>query len=358
MLGAVLAVAVLRLWFCAQLPVNTSDLLRSVHTALYTLRDGLGVAGVRLGDLDPALRGIGWARVPYSYPPLVLPFFTAVAAASPTLFAAKLALTMVEAANALLLRRITGSSWLAVLYWASPASIWWVSGEGQFEPLMAAFMFGAAATLRTRPVLALALLGLGVDVKLTAVLLLPWCLLVVRRERPELLGRAVGAFVVAVAAPILVAQMWYGAIEGMLSIPATIRYNPYYWNVLDGAVFRWNPAWLVTANAVTTYGVLGVMVWQARRRESGWAELGGAVAFVVFMKLSALAQPWYVLLIPAFVMPVQDRPGERGLRWWLVALTPLLDVYSFTQLVAGPWGWLEVEVHRGLSAFTRLGIGG
>ena len=358
MLGAVLAVAVLRLWFCAQLPVNTSDLLRSVYTALYTLRDGLGVAGVRLGDLDPALRGIGWARAPYSYPPLVLPIFTAVAAISPTLFAAKLALTVVEAGNALLLRRITGSAGLAVLYWASPVSIWWVSGEGQFEPLMAVFMLGAVATLRTRPTLALALLGLGVEVKIAAGLLLPWCLLVVRRERPERLGRAVGAFAVAVTAPILVAQMWYGAIEGLLSIPSTIRYNPYYWNVLDGAVFRWNPGWLVAANAVATYGVLGVMLWHARRREDGWAQLGGAIAFVALMKVSALAQPWYVLLFPALVMPVRDPPGERGLRWWLIALTPLLDVYSLTELVAGPWGWLEVEVHRGLSAFTRLGIGG
>lgn len=358
LVGLVLGVALLRLWFCAQLPVNTSDLLRSLHTALFTLRDGLGVAGVPLRDLDPELRFVGWSHIAYLYPPLVLPFFTAVAAVSPTLFAGKLALTAVEAVNAVLVGRITGSRWLGALYWASPLSIWWVSGEGQFEPLMAAFMLGAVALVRKRPALALAFLGLGVDVKLTAALLLPWCLVVVRRERPEALGRAMGAFAAAVLAPILVAEGWYGLIEGMLSIPATDRYNPYYWNVLDLTVFRWNPDWLVGVNAVATYGVLALMIVHARRRERGWVELGGAIAFVALVKVSALAQPWYMLLFPAFVMPVHDAPGERGLRWWLVALTPLLDVLSLSQLFVGPWGWLEIEMHRGLTAFTELGIGG
>jgi glycosyl transferase family 87 len=353
---AIVAVAAVRIWFSARLPVNTADVLRSIHTALYVLRDGPAVAGVPLVELDPGLQALGWARVPYSYPPLVLPFFVIVAAISPTLFAAKLALTLVEAVNASLIARITGSRWLGVLYWASPASIWWASGEGQFEPLMAFFMLAAVAVLRRSPAGALALLALGFHIKLTAILLLPWCLLMIWRNAPGAMAKSVAAFVVVIVAPFVIAGLWYSVIDGLLGIPGTIRYNPYYWNFFDATAFLWNPGWLVSINALATYAVLGFMIWRAWRTQGGWAQFGGAIAFVVLVKVSTLAQFWYFLLFPAFVMPIEPVEGGADVRWWLVALTPLLDVRPLIEILSGPFGWSEVQTYFGFSAFTRFGV--
>lgn len=353
---AVLVVALIRLWYCAQVPVNTADVLRSIYQALFMLRDGPGVAGVPLAALDQDLARVGWARLPYSYPPLVLPFFGLVAALSPTLFAAKLALTLLEGLNAVLLVRITSSRWLGVLYWASPASIWWVSGEGQFEPLMAVFMFAALVLVRKRPVLALALLACGVNVKVTAVLLLPWCLLLVERERRESLLHACLAFVVALAVPLLIAGLFYPVVDGLLGISGSLRYNPYYWNVTDRRFFGWNPGWLVAVNAIATGGVLALMAFRATRVERGWHHFGGAIGFVILVKVSTLAQFWYFLLFPAFVMPIDDRVGRWDVRWWLVALTPLLDVRSLVELFVGPFGWLETRTYNELTPFTKLSV--
>jgi hypothetical protein len=349
------AVAAARLAMCARVPVNTGDILRHIHTALYVLQDGLSVAGVPLAELDAGLQGLSWAGVAYSYPPLVLPFFTVVAALSPTLFAAKLALTLVEAANAALVARITSRPWLGVLYWALPSSIWWVSGEGQFEPLMALFMLSAVALVRSRPVAALALIALGFHVKLTALLLLPWLVFTVRRERPEALARAGGAFVVALVVPVLVAGAWYPVLQGIVGIASTLRFNPYYWNPVDATALLWVPPWLRAINALATYGVLAFMLVRGARTRAWWA-YAGAIAFLVLVKVSALAQFWYLLLFPALVMPVEREPGGLDVRLCLLALVPLLDVYSLVELLVGPFGWIEVGTYEGLSAFTPFGV--
>lgn len=371
--AAVGAVAIVRLWMCARTPENTADLLRSIHVALYVLRDGPSVVGTPLLELDPGLQALSWAHTGYSYPPLVFPFFVLVAALSPTLFAAKVGLTLVEAANAVLVARVTGRQWMGAAYWALPGSIWWVSGEGQFEPLMALCMLGAVAMLRAgpaavpanrRPLVAAALLGLGVNVKLTAGLLLPWLLWeVVRREGDAGRGRpaaalvaTLGAFAAAVVAPLFVAGLWYPVVEGMTGIPETVRYNPYYWNPLDPGIFRWNPGWLRVSNAAVSIGAIAFLAWLGATRRVAWPRLAGALAFLGLLKVSSLAQFWYLVLFPAFVMPTEGKLAGVDVRWWLLALTPLLDLRSLAELVVGPFGWSEAAVYEGINAFTPFGI--
>ena len=63
-----------------------------------------------------------------------------------------------------------------------------------------------------------------------------------------------------------------------------------------------------------------------------------------------LAQFWYFLQLPAFLMPLR----ERRLRFWLIALTPALDVYSLAQMVAGPFGWTMGDYYQGFDAFRPL----
>ena len=128
-------IAVLRGYFCWQDPVNSGDVVRHLLHSFHVLDEGLAAAGVPLQELDPDLAGSTWSAFPYNYPPVTLAFFVLIAALAPAVTAAKVALTVIEALNAWLLARVTGNRWLGLLYWASPVSIWWVSGEGQFEPL-------------------------------------------------------------------------------------------------------------------------------------------------------------------------------------------------------------------------------
>lgn len=195
-------------------------------------------------------------------------------------------------------------------------------------------MLGAILAVRRRPVLAMALLGLGVQVKLTAVLLLPWLAVRIWRGHRERAWVAAGAFVAAFA-PMLLTELSYPVLESIASTFGTLRYNPYFWNPWDPEIFRWNPGWLIGANAVSTWAMLGVLGWFGWRSEDRWAYLA-PVLFLLLLKTSSLGQFWYVLLFPAFVAPIP----ERGVRAWLVAATPLMDVRSLIQLVWGPFGFV------------------
>jgi hypothetical protein len=111
-----IAVAALRFYYCTVLPVNTGDITRHLYTGLVVLKHGLASAGRPLVDSFPGAGGVAWAGLPYNYPIFALTFFTALAAIMPTIFFAKLSLTAVEAVNAILVSRITGSRWLGFLY--------------------------------------------------------------------------------------------------------------------------------------------------------------------------------------------------------------------------------------------------
>jgi hypothetical protein len=192
-------------------------------------------------------------------------------------------------------------------------------------------------------------------VNVLAVILLPWLVFTVRRERPEALARAGVAFVAALVLPALVAGIWYPVVQGILGIASSVRFNPYYWNLFDDAIFRWMPPWLRVVNALASWGVLAFMLVQAARTRA-WLAYGGAIVFLSLVKVSALAQFWYLLLVPAFVMPVERASDRLDVRLCLLALVPLLDVYSLVELVAGPFGWVEVGIYEGLSAFTPFGV--
>ncbi len=350
MVAVVVLAGVLRGWFCTLLPVNSGDLPRHILYGLFVLKHGLATAGVPLARLDPGLATVSWANAPYNYPPLALFFFVAVAAVSPTLFAAKLALTLIEGVNAWLLARVTGSRWLGVLYWASPVSIWWVSREGQFEPLQALFMLVALLLLRRSKPAAFAALALAVQVKLTALLLAPWFVVKALREEPGVLRASLAAFALALL-PTAAASLSYPVVDAIRSTFGTLSYNPYYWNVAARGIFKWNPGWLVACNALATYGAIGFLAWRAWKSREPVAYVG-AIGFLVLIKVSTLAQFWYILLFPAFVAPIP----EKKVRFWLIALTPLLDVRSLLELLTGPFGWTVRGYYAGLSAFQSLHV--
>src|SRR3954470_14956503 len=100
---ACVAVTGLRLYFCTRTPISTGDALRHIFTGLYVLKRGPGIAGVPLSSLNPDLKYLSFANLPYNYPPVALAFFTALAAIWPAVVTIKLALTLISAGNAWML---------------------------------------------------------------------------------------------------------------------------------------------------------------------------------------------------------------------------------------------------------------
>jgi hypothetical protein len=342
-----IGIAGLRLGYCTRLPVNTGDLPRHLYYGLYTAKLGLPAVGHSLAELNPALEGLAWSSLPYHYPIVALLFFTAIAKLSPTIFFAKLALTLIEAVNSLLVFKYSRQHWLALLYWASPISIWWVSHEGQFEPLQNLFVLGALLALKERKCLAFVLLAFAIQTKVTAIFFVPLFIFAVRREAPKDLLAMLGAFSIGFM-PTLIAASYYPVIAQVFASTGTMFYNPYYWNVLKPGVFGWNPTWLVLADECATCGMLLLFFILAVRRKSVVNYLA-PVCFILFCKASPLCQFWYFAVFMPFLLPVSDR-RERLL---LFALTPLLDISSLVEIVSGPFGYTIGDYYHGLTAFTR-----
>jgi hypothetical protein len=346
----VTAVAALRYHYCTQPPVNTRDVVRHMVYGRLVAERGVAIAGQALSQMDPPITMVTWSKVPYNYPIVTLGFFTLAAALSHTIFFAKLALTLIEAINACLVYLCSGQRWLAVAYWASPVSMWWVSREGQFEPLQSLFTLAALYLLPRTPGVAFALLALAVQVKLSAVLLLPFFLLSAVRGGWAALLPAAAGFALATT-PSLIALRYYPVITHVLRYNAPEVYNPYYWNVAAHGVFGWNPAWLIAADQASTYGMLLVLSWLALRTRRP-VQFAAPLAFLVLCKLHTNAQFWYMVLVPSFLLPIENRTW----RFWLIALVPLLDVHSLAEIVYGPFGHTVGDYYARLSAFDSIWI--
>jgi len=340
-------IACLRLVYCAQLPVNTGDLPRHLYYGLYTAKMGLPAAGHSLAGLNSSLAGVAWSDLPYNYPVIALLFFTAIAKLSPTMFFAKLALTLIEAANTLLIFQFSRQRWLALLYWASPISIWWASHEGQFEPLQNLFVLGALLALKEKKGLAFTLLALAIQVKVTAIFFVPYFLFAARRETLKNLLSTLGDFIIGFA-PTVLAACYYPVFAQVFSTTGTMAYNPYYWNVLKPGIFGWNPTWLVLFDECATYGMLLLLLILAAKQKNAVNYLA-PVCFILFCKVSPLCQFWYFAVFMPFLLPVSN-PRERLL---LFALTPLLDISSLVEIVSGPFGYTVGDYYQGLTAFVK-----
>ena len=336
LLVAVVATATaLRVRHCFEPPVNTGDVVRHLLYGVLVGERGPRWAAVPLVAVDRTHAGVSWAGLPYNYPVLTLLFFTGLAAVWPSIVGAKLALTVVEAVNAVLVARLGGNRWLGVAYWAYPSSIWWVSREGQFEPLQNLPALLALIALPRSPAVAGVLLGLAVQTKVTAVLLLPLLLVHAARRGARPCLEAAAAFVVSFL-PTVVSLAYYPSVGQLVRYSAPIRYNPYYWDLLDPSIFAWNPRWLVGADAAASWTLIAVLVVAAARARDARVAYLAPLAFAVLLKVHLNVQFWYWLATPIFLLPIP----QRRLREALLVLLPLVDVYAAAQLVHGPFGYV------------------
>ncbi len=331
---ALIGIAVLRVQFCFQTLASTGDAVRHICWGSIVNHQGYSVIGRPLAELAPGLKHVCWSDLPYNYPILSLLFDQLCAAIYPGVVTVKLLLTAIELINTYLVLKLTRSRLLSALYWASPLSIWWVSHEGQFEPLQSLFILLALILFSRKKYCnsAYLVLGLGIQVKLTAVFLLPYFVLSEDDVR-HVVKRAVW-FALAFVPSVLVFLV-ANPISLMLQSTA-LHYNPYHFNVLNTEWFGWNPLWLIISNQVASYGLLLTLVGYAfwRRNRRSLAEALPLVLYLVFVKSLANAQFWYMLTVIPLVLTI----SEERFRNTLFFLTPLLDIRSLAQIFVGPFG--------------------
>ncbi len=325
--GVALAIGAWRLWLCAQAPHDTADILRHLYTALAVLRDGLGALAHPLSALAPSLSStVPWADYPYNYPIGAVAFFSLVASVHPSVLAAKIFLTGVEAINSILVGRITGSRLAALAYWASPLSLWWVSHEGQFEPAQTLPMLLAWWLLARRPGCAGALLALAVQVKLTALLLLPLGLMQVwRLSTPAALRVFVAGFLIGFAPSVLAATAYPMVAQIFLTSSWPVTFNPWHWAFLQGGHRWWLPVSYVLMVQAALAGAISVMLyglWKDRRGANAF-QWAAPLALAGLAKTAGVFQPWYWLVFTAFLPTLARGRLPVILAILLLAIEPL-----------------------------------
>lgn len=326
---AFVVVAGYRLYLCYQPPITSTDLLRYIGFGWEFWRYGLTIYNYparAFGDTPYALL---WPDLPFIYPAVCLLFFALLAKVWPALFFGKLILTAMEGVNAFLVWKISHDRWLALLYFANPVSLWWVSREGQYEPLVNLFVLLAIYLLPRRSTWAYLSLALAIQAKYTPVFLLPYFLKQKRGPREAI------TFVVGFLPSLAFALRSQYIFHILVSSHMAHSCNTYTWNLFDQSRLCGSPDWLVWANALLTYGLLALCLAFMVRRRQVTPYLGLAL-FVVFLKSVSWAQFWYLLLVPALAMTVDDVWERR-----LLFLLSFSDSAALHSLFLRPFGWVN-----------------
>lgn len=198
--------------------------------------------------------------------------------------------------------------------------------------------------------LAFFLLAIAIQVKLTAVLFLPYFLLQTQHENHGSLTQEFAAFVIGFL-PTIFAMFHYPAISQILSTSTTLKYNPYYWNIFNYSMFGWNPVGLIIINQLSSYVILFflfICIFKSVDIKDFIAPCG----FILICKINNLCQFWYFIVFMPFLLPIQD----KRLRLRLFMITYFLDVRSLAQILCGPLGHIVGTYYQGLTPFLKLTI--
>jgi hypothetical protein len=227
------------------------------------------------------------------------------------------------------------------------AAIHLVGVSGQFEPLQSLFALAALYLLPRAPMAAFALLALAIQVKVSAALLFVFMFSTVLSDRRKLGAALTGLTLGAI--PSAVALLYYPAITQVFRYSSPDLSNPYYWNITAREFFPLNPLWLNVANQASSYGLLVLLSWLAARSRRS-VQYFAPLAFLVLCKLRMNAQGWYMLLLPPFLLPIEN----RAWRFWLITLTPLLDVCPCAEILFGPFGYTVGDYYTSLAALNFI----
>ena len=327
----------LRVYYCFQLPVYTTDLLRNLGygKAFYTW--GYRIYDLVPFDFSPAPSQFLWPNRKYPYPAVTILFYAAVAGVWSSVFFGKLALTLIDTVSARYIYKLTNSRLISLLYWINPMSLWYSSREGQFEGLIVLWIVLAMWALRNKKAYAYALLGLAIQTKLFPVFLGPYFLSKMSWRNPKKLAWEWGFGIISFT-PSLIAVVTSGYLTQFIGTGYLPNYNPLSWNLGDPSLYQSYPFWLILAHWIAGFVfVLGCAYGAIRTKE--YLGFFAPFVFVWFVKMNIIGQFWYLMQTPAYCLTVSN----NRYRILLFCLSFLLGIRSLWSIFIGPVGYQNPE---------------
>jgi hypothetical protein len=316
---------------------STTDLARTMNYAEVVRQHGLGALRHSLVWWHRPATSF-WDGNVFNYPPVPLGFFWLLRVLGIGLVGARIALTLVDAATAALIGVRTRSRALGVAALALPQSQYWVSGEGQFEPLQAVFTVSSLVAFERFPFAAGVLLALAVQSKMTALAVVPVLLWWATRRGRTHLVRFGGGLALGLG-PSVAVNAAYPMVHQVLSGSSLALSRPWQVDLLHSPHLpNWTSA-LGPALYLTMFLLIGTALWfvlaTARRTPGGSGSTADRVdavadhvpllAFATFMCVHTNVMPWYTLLLPSFAM-VPRSVKQRRILFVLAALAGLVTL--------------------------------
>ncbi len=323
----------LRLYYCFQTPLYTTDILRNLGYGAAFQEWGFCVYELTAFDLSPMPAQFLWHNHHYTYPAVTILFYALIAGIWNSIIFGKLIFMLIDAVNAGMMYAITKDRWISVLYWLNPISIWYSSQEGQFESLVVFWMVLAIYALQKKKPWAFAFLGLGIQTKLFPVFLAPYFFSRMSWKQPRKLcvewGWGIASFL-----PSFVAQYQCNYLFHLFKPGYVPRYNPISWTLGDPSLYPFFPYWVVLIHWLVGLLFIAGCLYGIYKTKN-LIEVSASFLFVLCVKASRIGQFWYLMLTPAFCLTVSDSKIRR----LLFLLAFLLGIRSLYSIFVGPIGY-------------------
>lgn len=325
----------LRLTYCFLSTPYTTDLLRNLGYGKAFWEYGFAVYDMTAFDLSPWPCQFLWHNHHYTYPPMTLLLFSAIALVHTAAPWGKIILTLFDGLSAWVIGKSSGDRWLALLYWLNPIGIWFTSREGQFEGYVVFWTVLAVWAMQKKKPWAYGVFGIAVQTKFFPLFLAPWFLERMSWKAPKRLAKEWG-WGIASFLPSVLACIFGGYPAHLMEKRYVPPVNPLTWLLADPTQYGDYPFWLILIHIFLSIGFLFFCLYGIKRTQKITPWLS-PMLFVILVRSSKLAQFWYFLLLPAFCLPVEDKTLRRIL-FVFCASFGLMDIHS---IFIGPIGYLN-----------------
>jgi hypothetical protein len=307
-----IAVLALRILFCTQPPLDTTDLFRHLGFTSHFYENPQGFYYLKPEYFSGELWALNWPETVYIYPPLTLLFFSFFGKLGIGFFWVKLALTFCDVLTTILIGKST--SWVAsMLIFAAPASIWYTSHEGQYECLtnllvVLSILFARLGKWKC----AGAFFMLALQTKQLAIFIFPYLIFeaLIRPSRQRVsafFGMIHGLniiFLVFLPFYYWRHDLWLLPLKGQIA-----NCNPFFWPVV------WNQTSMISHfgehpqifwNSVVTMLPL-CLIALLLIQGNFWRKLPQVLPLVGFyslLKSLSWAMYWYMNMVPGFALAI------------------------------------------------------
>jgi hypothetical protein len=314
-----------RVYQVFQIPLYTTDTLRNVGHGLGFLTWGFRVYDLTAFDFSPLDSQFMWPNHHYFYPAVTLLFFAGISKIWASIFFAKVMLTVLDAVSTWLIFKTSEDRWTALLFWLNPISLWFSAREGQFEGLVIFLSVLALYGIKRHRVWAFGILGLAVQAKIFPIFLVPYFLIRLSWKNPRRLALEWGLGLLSFL-PSLWAQYQSDYIFRLFDMSYVPLYCPISWTLGDASHYPYTPYWIVLLHWIMGVVFLCMILLGIKKTNAFW-DFFPAMAFLLFVKSIKLGQFWYLMLLPAFCLPIENTRWRRIL-FVLAALMGIKSIYS------------------------------